>query len=250
MSEADRRRGSRLQVRIPAVATIRGEPVELLTENVAMRGVFLRTDEPLPMKSLIPLTLFLPPDDTAFETHGVAVHRVDPGEDRSPGVAFQFYGMDQASRRRWKEFLEWVEVAHPSAAQSPVVLATSTAPDPIKRRNPRFDHEVEVQFNDLGQLFRLYTQDISTGGMLLKTDLDLSVGEELTFQIVHPETKIAFALRGIVRRKVQEHGRRGLGVEFLDVDEQTKAEFFQFVLNMGDGGTPLPRVSADDPNLV
>jgi len=211
--------------------------LKLQTGNVAERGVFLRSDETIPQRSLVQLKLLLPPDDDEFIVHGMVVHVIGPDDPdgRSPGAAFQFYGMDNAAEIRWRRFLKWIDEAHPGSDGKPITLAPG-APDPVKRRHQRKLMEVEVRFKTVDQLFTLYSQDISTGGMLLKTDLDMPVGSKLKFQIVHPETGEAFAIDCIVRRKVRRPHVSGLGVEFVDMDDKRRADFFGFVINLGTFG--------------
>lgn len=235
---ADKRRDKRRRVRIRAELSIGGRTLQLQTGNVAERGVFLRTDETVPLRSLVPLKLTLPPDEDEFTVHGMVVHTVGPDdpEDRAPGAAFQFYGMDNAAALRWRRFLKWIDTMHPTseAPDKPITLAPSGTPDRVKRRHHRKQMEVQVRFKTVDQLFTLYSQDISTGGMLLKTDLDMPIGARLKFQIVHPETGESFAIDCIVRRKVRRPHVCGLGVEFVDMDDKRRADFFGFVINLGD----------------
>ena len=70
---------------------------------------------------------------------------------------------------------------------------------------------------------------MSRGGSFLYTDLDVSEGQELFLEIVHPETQELFGVKSRIVRRVVERGTQGIGVEFIDLDEPKRNEFWSFV---------------------
>lgn len=222
-------------MRIPAELIRGSRTIVTRTETVSPFGVFVRTDEPVEERSLVRLRLLLPPSDESFDTQGMAVRiiRWDDPERRPPGVAFQLFGLDDVDRERWRRFLAWVAVHHPRASQEPVSLVAPDAPDPVRRAHPRVPFEAEVRFRTVEQLYTLYTEDVSAGGMLLRTELPLELGSTIDVQLVHPDTEEVFALRAAVRRRVLEDDRlRGYGVQFVGLDAARRAALFSWILEL------------------
>lgn len=107
------RREARVSVRI-RVAVIRGRrTVPLETTDVSFKGLFLQTDEPPPLRSLMRLRVSLPSGD--IEAHAMAVHVTTPddanGSDpqlehmRGCGVGVQFWGLAGPDRKAWDDFV-------------------------------------------------------------------------------------------------------------------------------------------------
>ena len=93
------RREVRFGARIP-VAIHRGRThVVAETSDVSFRGLFLKTPEALPLRSLVRLRVTLAPT-RVIEVHAMVVHVVDGG-----GVGFQFWGLSGKDRQAWDEFV-------------------------------------------------------------------------------------------------------------------------------------------------
>jgi hypothetical protein len=104
---AELRRGDRTAYRLP-VTLLRGrEEIPLRSEDVSFHGIFLETDEPLPLRHLVRLRLILPPYDRELLAHGMVVRVVPPGnpEGRRPGVGIELYALDRAARTVWGHFV-------------------------------------------------------------------------------------------------------------------------------------------------
>jgi hypothetical protein len=104
---AEQRQDRRFPFRL-AVTLVRGrEEIPLRTDDVSFQGLFLETDEPVPLRQLVRLRLLLPPFHRELIAHGMAVHAVRPEGDpiRPPGVGVQLYGLDRAARNVWSDFV-------------------------------------------------------------------------------------------------------------------------------------------------
>lgn len=107
-TSADQRRDPRYVFRLP-VTLLRGrEEIPLRTEDISYQGLFLETDEPLPLRHLIHLRLLLPPFYRELETFGMAVHA--PAGRRAGGVGVQLYALDRAARTVWGNFVTRVRL--------------------------------------------------------------------------------------------------------------------------------------------
>lgn len=69
----------------------------------------------------------------------------------------------------------------------------------------------------------LFTRDLSRGGLLLGTDLDLPVGASLLLHVAHPTTGDLVDLEAVVRHRLREPEYAGLGVSFVRLDDARRA---------------------------
>jgi hypothetical protein len=225
------RRYRRYRVQVPLRLRVGGRWRELVTEDVNYRGLFARSDEPVPLRQLLALEMELPPDQVAFRCHGMAVHRIAPpgtDEGHAPGVGLMFYALDSASKNQWEKFIAHIALTAPEI-EVPVRMAAVDAPDPVRRAYPRYQVRLEVRPRSLDELLTMYSRDISKGGAFLETRQRLELGLAFEMAIVHPDLERFFALEAVVRR----HGDGGIGVEFLNMNEARRAEFFEFVCSSG-----------------
>jgi hypothetical protein len=104
---AELRREGRTAYHLP-VTLLRGrDEIPVRSEDVSFHGLFLETEEPLPLRHLVRLRLLLPPYDRELLAHGMVVHVVPPGnpEGRVPGVGVELYALDRAARTVWGHFV-------------------------------------------------------------------------------------------------------------------------------------------------
>jgi hypothetical protein len=93
------RREIRFEARIP-VSVHRGRAViSTETSDVSFRGLFLRTADALPLRSLVRLRVMLPSGRT-IEVHAMVAHVVDGG-----GVGLQFWGLSGKDRTAWDSYV-------------------------------------------------------------------------------------------------------------------------------------------------
>ena len=122
----NQRREPRIDVCVP-VTVFRGKKaITLETSDVSYKGLFLRTNEPPALRSLVRLKVSLM--DRELEAHAMAVHVVgesDDPNDRVPGVGLQFWGLAGANRSAWDDFVRNLVLARRAAAKA---ANASTAP--------------------------------------------------------------------------------------------------------------------------
>jgi uncharacterized protein (TIGR02266 family) len=248
-----RRRDKRYRVRLPIRTRIGGRVQELVTEDVSFRGLFLHTSAPLPLRQLIRIEASLPPEGISFATHGMVVHSVPESGGRQAGCGVQFYGMGD-ERRLWERYIQHVQRTGellpdlrssgelPAAPEAKVEDVASGSGPQDGRRFHRFPVVLEVKPRDLDELFRMYSRDVSVGGMFLSTPREIDVGSELRLDIRHPSNESVFTLSAVVRRRSTQP--LGLGVEFTELDDRRRAEFFDFI------HAPIPTEELEDLELL
>ena len=119
MTTENLRREARVDVSVPVVVYRGKKAVALHTSDVSFKGLFVRTDDPPALLSLVRLKVAL--FDREFEAHAMAVHVVrDPDEGRAPGVGLQFWGLSGPNRSAWDDFVRGLVQARRAAAAKPL----------------------------------------------------------------------------------------------------------------------------------
>jgi Tfp pilus assembly protein PilZ len=248
----EKRRDKRYRFQMPAVLVRGTREASLLTGDVGHRGLFLRTDDPPPLRQLLQVKLKLPPTEDELTVHAMAVFVV-PGlvEGRAPGVGLQLYALSGEARQRWERFVHWVAKTHPESLQAPV-KPVAVVPDAVNRQYPRVRRALSVRAQSISDLPSLVTEDVSRGGMFLRTGFDLPIGSELRLLVTHPLTGQAFAVDTIVRRRVDSPlVGAGLGVELFGLDERRREEFAELAgLDEESDEEGVVFVAKDDPLLA
>lgn len=212
----EKRRDIRFPARIVARIVRRAEPVELLTNDVSFRGAFLRTDTPPALRQLVKVTLVLP-DGAEVSGHAMVVHVVDAATDRVPGAGIQFWGPISNSKA-WDTFVHELKVKQ--KAGFPQARAT----DKVRRSSERFKLQIDVILD--GRSAK--TRDLSYTGLAVATELGMPLGARARLQLLANAQEPLF-VDVIVRRKIDETGFRGLGLEFVDVNEEARKAIVDFV---------------------
>jgi uncharacterized protein (TIGR02266 family) len=227
----ERRRDPRHPVRLPIILHRGPHKQALLTEDVSVRGVFVRTDDPPPIKALVRVEMVLPTDSEPLVASGVVAHRVQQPTEaahRSPGAGIHFYDLPADQLARWRGFVDWAAERAARIAR-PLRVSAPMAPEPVRRSEPRRAIQLRVRVRTEAELHTLYTRDLSRGGMFLATELPLAVGDRLRVELVHPTTNESFPLRCRVRHRLSRHGQAGVGVQFEQVGPAAAAALEAFV---------------------
>ncbi len=101
------------------------------------------------------------------------------------------------------------------------------------RRADRLQHELLVAYRTVDGFITDWAVNISRGGIFINTRNPLAVGTTVRLIISLPDTAFPFDLSGRVMR-VNEFDNPsnqvpGMGIEFIDVDEDKRARIERFV---------------------
>ncbi|NNL67659.1 MAG: TIGR02266 family protein [Myxococcales bacterium] len=120
--------------------------------------------------------------------------------------------------------------------------AQGQAPDPPsgdeRRRAKRVDLVVRVDYKTVDELFSEFARNINEGGMFVETESPPEAGSPVALQFRIPGSEEPIQVMGrVVRSSVGERGDPpGMGVEFDDLDDQSRELINQLVRSLRVGG--------------
>jgi hypothetical protein len=214
---SENRRDTRFAARIVAKVVRRGETVELLTNDVSFRGAFLRTDAPPALRQLVKVTFALPTGEIVGG-HAMVVHVVPPapGSNEVPGVGLQFWGpMEQG--KPWERFINELRVKEKAGMPSARIT------DKVRRASERFKLAIDIELDGRTAV----TRDVSETGMAVRTDSAMPVGMRVSVRVHTAAEEVSIDV--IVRRRIDDKGFKGLGVEFVDLSPETRRALLDFL---------------------
>jgi hypothetical protein len=212
----DKRREKRFPARIVARLQRRGEPVEVLTDDVSFRGVFVRTDAPPAQRQLLRVGFVLP-SGARVAAHAMVVFVVPPGDpERVPGAGLQFWGPIENAK-------EWDAFVREAAADHRKGTAKARAADKVRRSSERFKLTLEVVLDGV----TTQTRDVSENSMAIRSDTAVPVGTRV--RVIVRADGDALELDVVIRRIIDEPGFRGLGVEYMDMSSDARRAIVAFV---------------------
>jgi uncharacterized protein (TIGR02266 family) len=103
------------------------------------------------------------------------------------------------------------------------------------RANPRVDARLEVRFYHRDTFVKVYTENISRGGMFVATDEILEPGTEIGVDLVIPDLGSVWHLTGRVAYRLDAETAShlesppGVGVEFTDAEPSVLEAFRVYV---------------------
>jgi len=102
-----------------------------------------------------------------------------------------------------------------------------------KRKEDRIPVELKVGYRTIGSFITDYIINISKGGIFINTSKPLPVGTKIRILFSIPDIPLPFDLMGIVRwiNPVghTSHSLPGMGIEFLDMEENVKRRIEKFI---------------------
>ena len=110
---------------------------------------------------------------------------------------------------------------------------TDTAGD-NKRKSERLENELPVAYRSVDGFITDWVTNISKGGLFINSRTPLPAGTTVRLIIQLPDTPFPFDLTGRIVRVIEAEKAAanedpGMGVEFVDIDEDKRARIEKFV---------------------
>jgi hypothetical protein len=217
--------------------------MEVFTADVSFRGVFLRTDIAPGLRQLIRVSLVLP-TGPVVSAHAMVVHVTKPGGNGRAGIGLQFFGSMENSDE-WQKFVRGLATDKKTAEATLKAAAPPKTLEHVRRSSERVKLSLDVVLGGDPTI----TRDVSETGMAIRTELVPQVGAQIT--VVVRAGKRAYPIEVVVRRKIEEPGFRGIGVEFVGLSEKAKTALVGFIRIAMNPPAPrmTPQVKPGDPDL-
>ncbi len=101
------------------------------------------------------------------------------------------------------------------------------------RADPRVDVDLEVQYRTAQEFTAAYAENISGGGIFIRTQQPLSLNREMQLRFTLPGIQRTFVVRGLVVWANPSPSRSsfppGMGIKFMDLDPEVKTIIAGFV---------------------
>ena len=217
MSHKSNRRDPRVNIALSVkLLTTRGMETHE-TKNISYRGIFIITDQPLPLRRVTRLEMEV--GGKLVTMLGMVAHRInvaDATERRiAPGMGIQIFSVGSAAKDAWQDYVTQL------VEQDPELLRA------LQEHNlPKF----KVNLSTPELLKKFVERDLPQGQIYYRTPEPIAPGSELILEISHPTSTEKFNLKGQVR-EITEGARRhrGMYVELAPMDEELFAAFERFV---------------------
>jgi Tfp pilus assembly protein PilZ len=217
------------KVQIAATLVSRSQTTALLTEHVSPQGVFVRTDSPPPIGALLRIEFVLPSTSAPVVMNGVAKRVVPPhGTISVPGVELEFFAKDGGGAGQlWDQFIRYVGEKYPESVLRAVMLAQDA--------NGQAQQSIPIRASS-GTAVAAVVDELSAGGMFLKTAEPFRLGSILRVTLEDPRNGTQTQLACMVRRRVTG-AKQGIGVELMNTSHAQRAALTDLVRAAGPAGS-------------
>ncbi|MGC4113561.1 MAG: TIGR02266 family protein [Myxococcales bacterium] len=114
-----------------------------------------------------------------------------------------------------------------------------------KRKSERLENELPVAYRSVDGFITDWVTNISKGGLFINSRQPLPQGTTVRLIIQLPDAPFPFDLTGRVVRVIESDNAGGeppgMGVEFVDIDEDKRARIEKFVERLRTALPPEPR---------
>ena len=192
---------------------------------MSFHGLFLRTEDPHPLRELVKLRLHLPSDDREIELLAMAVHRIAPGSTRRAGIGVFLYGLDPMTKARWDAFVQQVRIGkHGSGPTQEIDL-----PVAIDKRPRTYQTELKVRLPNVEGLIKFRDESWAKRDTTLRTELFLEPNTRVVVLLVHPDTGREFRVLGTVTQAMRTSTPKRLALRLDTPTEQQLEDFEDFL---------------------
>lgn len=186
------------------------------TLNASFKGVFVMTEEPLPLRRLVRIRAEV--DGVDVEMLGVVAHTLNAVDahdaNKQPGMGIALFGLGPAQRQHWNDFVRSEYEKDPDAH-----AALMAAELPRLRLHLKNDKMKE----------RFFGTDLPSGEIFYRTTELFPEGSRLCCEIKHPDTGKTLELVATVVEVVEGSRRkRGIRVAFDELSEASTHRLDRF----------------------
>ncbi|MFB6373888.1 MAG: PilZ domain-containing protein, partial [Bradymonadaceae bacterium] len=109
MAGKQSRREPRIDLDLTVTLLLPDGEVEYPVADASYRGVFLISENPLPLRKLVRFRTQLDADEEPLQMMGLVAHHISTGEaaeiGRDPGMGIHLFSVGEETHRRWRQFI-------------------------------------------------------------------------------------------------------------------------------------------------
>jgi uncharacterized protein (TIGR02266 family) len=211
----DKRENERVRAEIKVHFKTPRDFLKKYTDDISKGGIFVKAINPLPMNTKVKVVL-MPPGQDNIELTGKVVYVLNEEQatkiGRSPGMGVEFFEVSPDTSRKLEEIIEKIK-------------EKITLDFEEKRRDERVIAEIKLKFKTTNGFIQKYTEDISKGGVFIKTDKPLPFDTRVKVLIELPDLdqielngRVVYVLNEEEAKKVMREP--GMGIQFIDVSPE------------------------------
>lgn len=247
------RRHRRIPLRIPVIIVGPRGQVQLLTDDVSLAGIFVRTDSPRKLRQLVQVKVPIVDSGEEIKLLAMVAHSVSTHEaettDRIAGMGLNLYGVRPAVLAKWTAFVEKCTADYDALADegAGAMVQRVLAADAGRATRP----SVGIRVGSVSTLYELMRPDLGGEGRFVPTSETLAPGTEVAVVVSHPEDGSEFTLTARVVRRATRGSETGVAIVFDPLDAATRTAYTTYI----ESAIPLLEdddiiVEADDPLLL
>lgn len=219
---SERRAKPRIETKVKVRIGGRENDAETYIGNLSKSGIFLETKEPFAkVGEKLQMQIEIPNSSDSIRVMGKVARIVGPNRlTEAPGMAVQFLKVEARQARLFDRFIDQLLDARGIGS----------------RKFPRAKSQIVVELRSKAMVQKVITDNVSYGGLFLKTSIDgFSLGERLNVVLVHPTSKRKFGADvEVVHLRKGESGIRkdfveGIGVQFIDLTPARREDMAIFL---------------------
>lgn len=219
MTETRSRREPRIDIDLSVTVQLPDDAIEYPVGDASYRGVFLISEDPLPLRKLVRIETQLAGDAESLQMMGLVAHHISPPEaaemEREPGMGIHLFSVGEETHRRWRKFVREKYESDPKAR--------------IEYKRLEFPHVV-AHLPTHEELADYFDDELTSGEMFVRSSEVHPEGESIICDVVHSDGDRALDLEGKVADTVKSPPRkRGMKIRFDDLDEENQRRIRAFI---------------------
>lgn len=212
----EQRREPRVRTELEIVITSAQGTRRLTTKNASFKGVFVKTDNPMPLRRLVRVRMEI--SDGEVDMLGLVAHAVnaanaaEKGDEAGMGLAL--YPLGQYTGERWRN---WIREVYESDPEAHAALVASELP------------RLRIHLKNQAMKDQFFGQEFPTGEIFYRSPDLLEIGSRVLCEVHHPETgRVLELFADVIDVTTGNRRNRGMQLAFDELSEASLVRVDRF----------------------
>lgn len=210
------RREPRVRTNFEIELETAGRTVRYQTRNASFRGLFVISDETLPLRRLVRVRAEI--SDELLELVGLVAHTVNAADavelNKQPGMGISLFSLGPHQRQVWEEF---VRAEYEKDPEAHAALIASELP------------RLKIALKNEKMKEQFFGSDLPSGEIFYRTPDLMPEGTQVVIEVRHPDTGKSLELVARVIEVVEGSRRkRGIRIAFDELSEASTLRVDRF----------------------